>query len=168
MVRSVLRSRLALHGVTFSDIAANQHFARSISHVSGVQKSILLSNADLTCKLLDDVVLSAYGEIEVAREEEKRTRKGHALVAPDWSGRVNGGDQNDGRGGRGDRGSSRRNGNKSGQQQQLQQQPRQQWQQHASRHGRGGWYGAPQQWDAGGRCIKRTTKRQSIRLIPRW
>ena len=42
---SALRSRLALHGVTFSDVDANQEFARNLSHVFGVQKSILLSNA---------------------------------------------------------------------------------------------------------------------------
>ena len=80
---SELRNRLALHGVTFSDVDANQHFARNLSHVFGMQKSILLSNADLTCKVLEDVVLNAYGEMEMAREEEKRTGTGHALVAPD-------------------------------------------------------------------------------------
>ena len=144
---SVLRSRLALHGVTFSGVDANQHFARNLSHVFGVQKSILLSNADLTCKALEEVVLNAYGEMVMAREEEKRTGTGHALVAPDWSGRGNGGDPNGGRGGRGNRGKSRKNGNKGGQQQQQQQQQ----QQHASGRGRGGCSEAPQQWGAGGR-----------------
>ena len=49
----VLKSWLALHGVTFSDMEANQHFAHNIFHAFGVQKeSVLLSNPDLTCKVL--------------------------------------------------------------------------------------------------------------------
>ena len=138
----MLRSRLALHGVTFSDVDANQQSAGNLSHGFGVQKSILLSNADLTCKILEDVVLSAYGEMEMAREEEKRTGTGHAPVASDWSGQGNGGDQNTESRGRGDRGKSRRNGNKGGQQQK---------QQHASGRGRGDWEEELQQWKAGGR-----------------
>ena len=88
----------------------------------------------------------------MAREEENRTGTGHALVAPDWSVRGNGGDQNGGRGGQGDHGKSKRNGNKDEQQQQQQpQQQQQQQQQHANGRERGGWNGAPQQWGAGSR-----------------
>ena len=86
---SVLRSRLALHRVTFFCIGANKHFVRNFSHVHGVQKSILLSNAYLTCKIVQDMVLNVYGETEMAKKE-KRTVTGHALVAPDWSGRKHG------------------------------------------------------------------------------
>ena len=86
---SLLRSRLALHRVTFFCIGANKHFVRNLSHVLGVQKSIMLSNAYLTCKIVQDMVLNVYGETEMAKKE-KRTVTGHALVAPDWSGRKHG------------------------------------------------------------------------------
>lgn len=60
---SVLRSHLALHGVAFSDVDANNFFARNIFRVFRVQKSFSLSNAELTSKVLEDVVISAHGEM---------------------------------------------------------------------------------------------------------
>lgn len=75
----------------------------------------------MACKVLEDVVLNACGETEMAREQEKRTGTGHALVAPDWPGRGDGGGLNGGRGGLGgERGNSRRNSNE-GEQQHLMQ-----------------------------------------------
>ena len=112
---SVIRSQLGSHGMVFSDVDANHHFVRNVSHVFGVQKSILLTNADLSRQVLEDVVLSAHGEMEMAREQERRNGTGHALVAPD-SGRGNEG------GGRGGRGRNRRNENRGGQQHQQHQQ----------------------------------------------
>ena len=116
-MRCVLRRRLALHGQTFSGVYANQHFACSLSLDYRVQNSILLSNADLTRKVLQDLMLSAYREMEIARGKKKRTGTGNALVAPDWSGRGNGCDENNGRRGGGNRRKSRKNGNKGGPQQ---------------------------------------------------
>ncbi|CAN0528214.1 unnamed protein product, partial [Laminaria digitata] len=101
---SVLRSRLANHGTVITAVDANHQFARRLSPAFAVQKSILLSNAELSCQVLEDVVLSAFSQMEMAREEEERNGTGHALVAPDWSGRGFGGVQNGGRGERGGRG----------------------------------------------------------------
>ena len=87
---SALRYRLSQHGMTISGVDANQHFARKLSHVFVVQKNILLANADLTSKVIEDVVLCACGEMEMARENEKRTGTGYDLGAPDCSGRGDG------------------------------------------------------------------------------
>ena len=54
--------------------------------------------------VLEDVVPSTHGEMDMAREEEKRTGAGFALVTPDSFFRGNAGDQNVGRWERGDRG----------------------------------------------------------------
>ena len=156
---SVIQSQLGSHGMAFSDVDANHHLARNLSHAFGIQQSILLANADSSRKVLEDVVLSAYGEMEMAREQEMRNGTGHALVAPD-SGRGNGG----GAGGGRERGrNNRRNEHRSGQHrqhahqqphlhQQQRQQPRQQQQQQQHQgggRGAGGWRGVAQQWGAG-------------------
>ena len=126
---SVIRGRLSSHGVTFSDHDANKHFARNLSPAFGVQKSILLANSDLSYQVLEDVVLSAHGEMEMAREQEARTGTGHALVVPGL-GQGNGGIQQGGRGGaRSGRARNRRGGHQQQQQQHPQQhqhQPQQQ------------------------------------------
>ena len=72
----VLRNRLGTHGMVFPDIDANQNFARNLSPVFGVQKSTLLANAELTYQVLEDVVLSAYGEMEMSRD--------HLCMQPEW------------------------------------------------------------------------------------
>ena len=133
----------------------------------GIQKRILLTDADLSRKVLEDVVLSAYGEMEMAREQEMRNGTGHALVAPD-SGRGNGGGAGEGR----ERGrTNRRNEHRGGQHRQhaqqqqhkqqhhhqqphLHQRQRQQQQQQQQQHQRSGrgandWRGIAQQWGAG-------------------
>ena len=151
---SVIRGRLSSHGVTFSDHDANKHFARNLSPAFGVQKSILLANSDLSYQVLEDVVLSAHGEMEMAREQEARTGTGHALVVPGL-GQGNGGIQQGGRGGaRSGRARNRRGGQQQQQQhpqQQQQHQQQQQQQQQVSGRGGGGsgWRETPQQWNAG-------------------
>ena len=108
---SVIQSQLGSHGMAFSDVDGNHHLDRNLSHAFGIRKSILITIADLSLKVLEDVVLSAYGEIEMAREQEMRNGTGQALVAPD-SGRGNGG----GTGGGRERGrNNRRNEQKGGQ-----------------------------------------------------
>ena len=44
-------------------VDAKQHFVRNLSPAFGVQKYILLPNAALTYQILEDVVLSAHGEM---------------------------------------------------------------------------------------------------------
>ena len=63
-----LRSRRCAHGMIFPDVDANQHFARNLSPAFGVQKRVVLTNAEFTYQVLEDVVLSAYGEMEMSRE----------------------------------------------------------------------------------------------------
>ena len=75
---SVIRGR-PTHGVPFTDHEANKHLARCLSAVFGVQKGIFLSNPDLTCQDLEDVVFSAQGEMDMARDRELRNGMGHAL-----------------------------------------------------------------------------------------
>ncbi|CAN0427309.1 unnamed protein product [Scytosiphon promiscuus] len=108
---SVIRSRLSSHEVLFSDQDANRHFARNLSHIFQVQKSILLANADLSYKVLEDVVLSAQTEMEMARGQELMDEAEHALILP-GTGRGMGGAQTGGRGGRGGRGRNRKNDGK--------------------------------------------------------
>ena len=98
---SVLRRQLGTHGVIHTDNDVNQHFARNLTPDHSVQKSILLAKEDLTRKVLEDVVLTAYGEIEMAKEKGTRDGKGHALFVADSGGRGNGGGGRTGRGGRG-------------------------------------------------------------------
>ena len=87
---SVIQSQLGSHKMAFSDVDANHHLARNLSHAFGIQKSILLDIADLSRKVLKNVVLSTYGDMKMARDQEIRDGTGHALIAPD-SGRGNGG-----------------------------------------------------------------------------
>ena len=101
--------------------------ARRLSLVFGVQKAILLACPDLTYQAFEDVVFSAQGEMDMAREQKSRNGTGHALVVP-GSGQGNGGAQHGGAGGgRGVRGESRKRDNRGGRQQQ-QPQPQQQQQ----------------------------------------
>lgn len=68
--------------MTFTDVDANQHFARSLSPAFGVLNSVWLTNAELTHQALEDVVLSAYGKMKMSREQELRSGTGHALCVP--------------------------------------------------------------------------------------
>ena len=63
----VIQSQLGTHEMAFSDVDDNHHPARNLSRAFGIQKSILLTNAGLSRKVLENVVLSAYGEMEMAR-----------------------------------------------------------------------------------------------------
>ena len=127
---SVIRSRLGSHGMAFTDVDANHHLARNLSHAFGIQTSILLTNPDLSRKALEDVVLNAYGEMEMAREQEMTNGTGHALIAPD-SGRGNGG----GAGGGPKRGGSNgKNEHRGGQHRQHAQQQHQQQHNHQQPH----------------------------------
>ena len=87
---SALRSRLALRwSDNLSDVDTNQHFTCNLFHACGVQLSILLSDADLACEVLEDVVLRAYGEMEMARErggEEDRDGTRSRCPCLVWSG----------------------------------------------------------------------------------
>ena len=65
---SVIRGRLSTHGVQLTDHEVNKHLAQRLSPIFGVQKGILLSNPDFTCQVLEDVVFSALGEMDTARE----------------------------------------------------------------------------------------------------
>ena len=70
---SVWRRRLAQHGVTLSDVDAYQQFARTFPVFLECERAFFLSNAELTCNVLEDVVLSAYGfgEGERGGEEDR-------------------------------------------------------------------------------------------------
>ena len=97
---SALRNQLGTHGVIHTDNEVNQHFARNLTPDYSVQKSILLAKDELTRKVLEDVVLNAYGEMEMAKEKGTRDGKGHALFVADSGGRGNGDGARAGRGGR--------------------------------------------------------------------
>ncbi|CAN0553526.1 unnamed protein product, partial [Laminaria digitata] len=53
---SVLRSQLSTHGTVITDINAYQHYARNLPPTFEVQKSIVLTNAELTYQVIEDVV----------------------------------------------------------------------------------------------------------------
>ena len=89
-----------------------------MSPFSTFKKSNLIPSAEFIWNVLQDVMLSAYGEMEIVREQDWENGTGHALVVAD-SGRANGCGQTGGRAGRSGRDSSRRNGNSE--EQQLQQ-----------------------------------------------
>ena len=97
---SVLKSRLAQRGVKFPALDANQHFDEYFLHIFRVKKRIMLSNADLTSRVRQDVVLRAFREVDMATEEEKKLGN-ETYRCPDWSGRGNGGGQNGRREGQG-------------------------------------------------------------------
>ena len=97
---SVLRNQLGTHGVIHTDNDVNQHFARNLTPDNSVQKSILLAKEELSRKVLEDVVLNAFGEMEMAKEKGARDEKGHSFFIADSGGRGNGGGARGGRGGR--------------------------------------------------------------------
>ena len=100
-------SRRSIHGAQFTDHEADEHLVRSLSHVFGAQKGTLLSKSDLTCQVLEDVVFSAQGDMDMAREQELKNGMGYILVVP-GSGQGNGGAPHGGAvGRRGGRGRSR-------------------------------------------------------------
>ena len=80
---SVLRNQLGTNGVIHTDNDVNQHFARNLTPDYSVQKIMLLAEEELTRKVLEGVVLNAYGEMEVAKEKGTRDEKGHALFVAD-------------------------------------------------------------------------------------
>lgn len=45
-----------------------------------MQKITLLANAELTYHIHENVVISAYGEVEMSKEQELRSVMGHAVV----------------------------------------------------------------------------------------
>ena len=120
---SVLRSQLGTDRFIHTENNVNQNFARNLISDYSVQKSILLAKEELSRKVLEDVVLNAYGEMEMAKEKGMRDGKGQALFLADLGGRGNGGG---GIGGRGGRGRSKLNEGRGGQQQHHQQQQYQQ------------------------------------------
>ena len=73
---AVLRSRLASHGTIFSDTDAHHHLVQNLSPAFRMQKSILLTQSDLALQVVEDVMTSTYGEIEVEREEDARNGTG--------------------------------------------------------------------------------------------
>ena len=160
---SVQRSKPGTHGAIHTDNDVNQHFARNVAPDYSVQKSVLLAKEELSRKVLDDVVLNAYSEMEMVKVRGREIGKGHALFVADSGGHSNEGGRRAGRDGRGRRklGEGRRgqqyqkhqhpqqqhHHQQHQRQQQQHQHPRQQQQNHyqqgSSRGGggwRGGWY----------------------------
>ena len=76
----MLRSQLGTHGVIRADNDVNQHFAKNITPDYSVKNSILLAKEELSRKVLEDVVLTTYDEMEMAKEKGMRDGKGHALL----------------------------------------------------------------------------------------
>ena len=58
---SALRNQLGTHGVIDTDNDVNQQFTRNMTADYSVQKRILLAKEEFTRKVLEDVVLNAYG-----------------------------------------------------------------------------------------------------------
>ena len=160
---SVPRSKPGTHVVIHTDNDVNQHFARNVTPDYSVQKSVLLAKEELSRKVLDDVVLSAYSEMDMAKVRGREKGKLHALLVADSGGQGNEGGRRAGRDGRGrgklgeGRGGQQYQQHQHPQQQHQHQQYQQQQQQHqhprqqqqnhhhqgSSRGGggwRGGWY----------------------------
>ena len=78
-----LSKRYGIHGMVLHDIEVKQHFVCNLSPIVEVQESIFLTNAELAYQVLEDVVLSANGEIEISKEQELRNGTGHALLVAD-------------------------------------------------------------------------------------
>ena len=99
--RILLRRQLDTHDASYTDHDVIQHFARNLTPDHSVQNSILLAKKEISLKVLEDVCVNAYGEMEMAKEMGTRDGKGHALFAADSGGRGNAGGGRAGRGGRG-------------------------------------------------------------------
>ena len=61
------RNQLGTHGVIHADTDVNQHVARNLTPNYSVQDRSLPPKEDLSRKILEDVVLNAYGEMEWPR-----------------------------------------------------------------------------------------------------
>ena len=78
---AVLRSRLASHDTIFSDTDAHHHLVRNFPTAFRMQKRILLAQSDLAVQVIEEVVTSAYGEMEIELEKDARNGTGYAFVA---------------------------------------------------------------------------------------
>ena len=68
----MLRSRLAFHGTIISDTNAHRPLVRNLSPAFRMQKRIILTQSDLTMQVVKGTVTSAYGEMEIEREEDAK------------------------------------------------------------------------------------------------
>ena len=93
---AVLRSQLASDGTIFIDTDANHHLVRNLSPAFRKQKSILLAQSGLSMQVVEEVGTSAYGEMEIEREEDASNETRYACVVS-GTGRGGGGGQNGGR-----------------------------------------------------------------------
>ena len=84
----------------FPDVDANQHLTRNVSLAFGVKTSVFFTNAELTYHVLENVVFSTYGGMDMSTEQKLRNGTGHAFVVADVT-RGNEGVKHGRRGGRG-------------------------------------------------------------------
>ena len=94
------RSQLGSHGVIHGDNDVNQHFARNLTLDYSMKRNVVLAKEAFSRKAVEDFVLNAYGEIDMAKETGMRGGKEHAVFVAHLSGRGNGCGGREGRGGR--------------------------------------------------------------------
>ena len=84
------RSQLGTHGVIHADNDVNQDFERNLTPDYLIHRNVVLAKEAFSRKAVEDVVLNAYGEIDMAKETGMRGGKEHAVLVAYLSGRGNG------------------------------------------------------------------------------